>query len=955
MQAELLTRRLPGIRVDVAPPPAVQALPRMDVAVFVGFASTGPLHLPVAIESVAQYAAVFGPDAPLAWDARRGERVFAHLGCAVRAFFANGGRRCWVLRVARSAALEAVRGGDPEADGVARANRFAVPGVLSVPASGSSICALSSTRCEGSWSDRLRVSTAAAAHGLALEDLAPSTLAGPGRFAFGSRVALRAGDLLQLGRREDVCAYAVVDAVEVSPHPGGPQRVEVRVVAAFARIAGAAAMMGMAVVEGFGAARPATWLGEDPVAPGDGVLQFDAPLPATLEAGHWARLDAGGGVVWQRIDRIERTPAFTGSPAALSTTLIDATTRGPAWHELGAVLPPELAAATQAQRIELELRASPGTDVARRFGVGLVPAHPSAFWTLQDDAEFYRPHDDRPPAPPADLPRFPLAPLREDVPLAWLPLGVEPLHGAALAPLPQAATPLERDGLADFDAALFVDPELATDSVATLIAHADDIRLIRPNPRALFGLHAALSIGAGGLFNEASLLALPDAVHPGWGRRLDAPPDLSQPAAGDAPESWGEHRGPCAATTRPSEDGPDFGSFLDCDTRLLNAPWLDGPDAPLPSGPYRLAWSDSEPGATYVLLEAGAADFSDAREIYRGPAVGHTVVAVREGVFRYQVFAWIGDQRSAGSNAVDVVVRSDDWVQLAPEEAEAEHEADWLAIQRAALRLAYAGGDLLVALSMPRHFRSPQALRYASRLRAVRKPPAFGDSQAFGFDEARALSYGALYFPWVQSQLRDGTANDDAAARVVPPDGVALGVLAARAWQRGAWIAPANEAMKDVVALSPPVRASDRQRLQDAQINLLRADPRGFLTLSADTLSNEVELRPIPVRRLLTLLRRLVLRRGMAWVFEPNGPQLRRSVKCVFDALMNDLFRRGAFAGATPSQSFRTVTDDSLNTPQEASAGRFIVELHVAPAMAMRFIAVRLAQSGERLSVVEEL
>ena len=46
----LAARRLPGIRVDAAPPPATEVLPRMDVAVFVGFASTGPLHRPVVVD-----------------------------------------------------------------------------------------------------------------------------------------------------------------------------------------------------------------------------------------------------------------------------------------------------------------------------------------------------------------------------------------------------------------------------------------------------------------------------------------------------------------------------------------------------------------------------------------------------------------------------------------------------------------------------------------------------------------------------------------------------------------------------------------------------------------------------------------------------------------------------------------------------------------------------------------
>ena len=69
----LALRRLPGIRVDASPPPLAEALPRMDVAVFVGFAAMGPVHIPVAIESVTGYTEIFGPDVSLALDAVRGE------------------------------------------------------------------------------------------------------------------------------------------------------------------------------------------------------------------------------------------------------------------------------------------------------------------------------------------------------------------------------------------------------------------------------------------------------------------------------------------------------------------------------------------------------------------------------------------------------------------------------------------------------------------------------------------------------------------------------------------------------------------------------------------------------------------------------------------------------------------------------------------------------------------
>src|ERR1041384_5531998 len=94
-------RRLPGFRFETQAPALPEVLPRMDIAVFVGFAASGPLQIPVAIESEAQFAAIYGADAPLAWDLARGEQLYAYLGPAVRAFFRNNGKRCWVIRVAR--------------------------------------------------------------------------------------------------------------------------------------------------------------------------------------------------------------------------------------------------------------------------------------------------------------------------------------------------------------------------------------------------------------------------------------------------------------------------------------------------------------------------------------------------------------------------------------------------------------------------------------------------------------------------------------------------------------------------------------------------------------------------------------------------------------------------------------------------------------------------------------
>lgn len=80
----------PGVyyeRVD-ASTPAIGAV-RTDIAGFVGIAERGPIDMAVPVESWRQFSANFG-----------GFTGSAYLAYSVRAFFENGGKRCWVVRVA---------------------------------------------------------------------------------------------------------------------------------------------------------------------------------------------------------------------------------------------------------------------------------------------------------------------------------------------------------------------------------------------------------------------------------------------------------------------------------------------------------------------------------------------------------------------------------------------------------------------------------------------------------------------------------------------------------------------------------------------------------------------------------------------------------------------------------------------------------------------------------------
>ena len=80
----------PGVlhqTVDAGAPPVTPL--RGDVAGFVGIAERGPVDVPVPVETWAQFTSWFG-----------GCTGYAFLAHAVRGFLENGGRRCWVVRVA---------------------------------------------------------------------------------------------------------------------------------------------------------------------------------------------------------------------------------------------------------------------------------------------------------------------------------------------------------------------------------------------------------------------------------------------------------------------------------------------------------------------------------------------------------------------------------------------------------------------------------------------------------------------------------------------------------------------------------------------------------------------------------------------------------------------------------------------------------------------------------------
>ena len=105
----MITDALPGLSLEVVPPPPEQDVLRTDVAAVLGRTRRGPVGVPVRVQSRLEYESWFGPvDGSSATP------------LAVRGFFENNGRTVWVLRVAGPAGTAGTvwTPGAPRPDGI---------------------------------------------------------------------------------------------------------------------------------------------------------------------------------------------------------------------------------------------------------------------------------------------------------------------------------------------------------------------------------------------------------------------------------------------------------------------------------------------------------------------------------------------------------------------------------------------------------------------------------------------------------------------------------------------------------------------------------------------------------------------------------------------------------------------------------------------------------------------
>ena len=201
----------------------------------------------------------------------------------------------------------------------------------------------------------------------------------------------------------------------------------------------------------------------------------------------------------------------------------------------------------------------------------------------------------------------------------------------------------------------------------------------------------------------------------------------------------------------------------------------------------------------------------------------------------------------------------------------------------------------------------------------------------------------AVYYPWLRVVGPNGRGV------LVPPSGHVAGTRARNDRERGVWAPPANLPLQGVAGLERTLLRDQAFVLQRAAVNTIRSEQgRGIRVSGARTLSSRPADQPIATVRLTAALGTFV-RQVTGWAaFERPAPRTWNRLRSGVEAVLEPLWRRGAFAGRAPADAFDVRCDEDVNVPELVDVGRIRVEFGFAPTRPGGFVHMSVEQpSGD--------
>jgi hypothetical protein len=166
----------------------------------------------------------------------------------------------------------------------------------------------------------------------------------------------------------------------------------------------------------------------------------------------------------------------------------------------------------------------------------------------------------------------------------------------------------------------------------------------------------------------------------------------------------------------------------------------------------------------------------------------------------------------------------------------------------------------------------------------------------------------------------------------------------------------AEATLGGVQGLGYPLTDEENGRLNPLAINCLRTFPFiGSVVWGSRTMdgkdANGSEWKYIPVRRTALFIEES-LYRGLKWVvFEPNDEPLWAQIRLNVGSFMHDLFRQGAFQGASPRDAYFVKCDHDTTTQSDINLGIVNVLVGFAPLKPAEFVIIKIQQIAGQVDV----
>jgi phage tail sheath protein FI len=200
--------------------------------------------------------------------------------------------------------------------------------------------------------------------------------------------------------------------------------------------------------------------------------------------------------------------------------------------------------------------------------------------------------------------------------------------------------------------------------------------------------------------------------------------------------------------------------------------------------------------------------------------------------------------------------------------------------------------------------------------------------------------------------------NPDGSPRSIDPSGSVAGIMSRIDGSRGVWKAPAGLEADVRGILGVAVKMSDPEngRINPEALNAIRVFPNGIVSWGARTMagfdnSGNDDFKYVPVRRVELFIEESLVRGLRFAVFEPNDEPLWAQLRLAVGGFMNNLFRQGAFQGATATQAYFVKVDSETTTQNDINLGIVNVVVGFAPLKPAEFVVITIKQLAGQIQV----